>query len=356
MIIKRKTGKKSEIPREEIVDFQQGADDIIEEAPEVVEEVFDAEDFDMNPPVNSEPVIEQIVEIEKTPEPEEVDLFNLENVDFQQRQERRRGDRRRGYRRGDDRNLISRAREEADSIKEAASKEGYQEGLSRAAGDIIEIKDRIKEFLKAPQEVFEYIAPDILEISLEIAQKIIKNEVTQNPQILIDKITEILKTLSKEEPKVTIRVNPNQVSIAKQHIPEILDNAGIETKVVILTDESVTEGGCIVSTNNGVIDAIEWIPKLLCLRYKDSPEAVWINKNILQPLKEYDSKYHYNLLGTLDAIFNTQTLEEAAKKLFIHINTIYYRIKKIEEITGKNLNVYTDRYLLMQASFMNTVD
>ncbi len=255
MIIKRKTGKKSEIPREEIVDFQQGADDIIEEAPEVVEEVFDAEDFDMNPPVNSEPVIEQIVEIEKTPEPEEVDLFNLENVDFQQRQERRRGDRRRGYRRGDDRNLISRAREEADSIKEAASKEGYQEGLSRAAGDIIEIKDRIKEFLKAPQEVFEYIAPDILEISLEIAQKIIKNEVTQNPQILIDKITEILKTLSKEEPKVTIRVNPNQVSIAKQHIPEILDNAGIETKVVILTDESVTEGGCIVSTNNGVIDA-----------------------------------------------------------------------------------------------------
>ena len=83
---------------------------------------------------------------------------------------------------------------------------------------------------------------------------------------------------------------------------------------------------------------------------------MWINKNILQPLKEYDSKYHYNLLGTLDAIFNTQTLEEAAKKLFIHINTIYYRIKKIEEITGKNLNVYTDRYLLMQASFMNTVD
>ena len=114
----------------------------------------------------------------------------------------------------------------------------------------------------------------------------------------------------------------------------------------------------IVNENNinGVIDAIEWIPKLLCLRYKDSPEAVWINKNILQPLKEYDSKYHYNLLGTLDAIFNTQTLEEAAKKLFIHINTIYYRIKKIEEITGKNLNVYTDRYLLMQASFMNTVD
>lgn len=104
---------------------------------------------------------------------------------------------------------------------------------------------------------------------------------------------------------------------------------------------------------NGVIDAVKWIPKLLCLRYQDAPEAVWIRKNILRPLQEYDSKYHYDLLGTLDAIFNTQTLEEAAKKLFVHINTIYYRVKKIEEITGKNLNVYNDRYLLLQASFMN---
>ena len=43
-----------------------------------------------------------------------VDIFDLDNIDFSQRQERRRGDRRRGYRRIDDRNLISRAQEEAD--------------------------------------------------------------------------------------------------------------------------------------------------------------------------------------------------------------------------------------------------
>ena len=61
-----------------------------------------------------------------------IDLFDLDNIDFKQRQERRRGDRRRGFRRIDDRNLISRAKEEANSIREAAAKEGYQEGLSEA--------------------------------------------------------------------------------------------------------------------------------------------------------------------------------------------------------------------------------
>lgn len=36
---------------------------------------------------------------------------------------------------------------------------------------------------------------------------------------------------------------------------EILEAAGLDTKIVVLQDETVSEGGCIVTTNNGVIDA-----------------------------------------------------------------------------------------------------
>lgn len=263
MIIKRKIVKQPEAPREEIKEVQQPAEELYIEPMPSVEPVFDDSDFelptqkeeDILPAEETNIEIEQPPVVEKKEEPEEIDLFNLDNIDFKQRQERRRGDRRRGFRRGDDRNLISRAREEADSIREAAQKEGYEAGLNQSAEDIQQIKESLKEFLKAPQEVFEYIAPDILEISLEIAQKIIKNEVTQNPQVVIDQITDILKTLSKEEPKVTIRVNPMQVNITKQAVPEILENAGLDAKISILPDESVGEGGCIVSTNNGVIDA-----------------------------------------------------------------------------------------------------
>lgn len=35
----------------------------------------------------------------------------------------------------------------------------------------------------------------------------------------------------------------------------MLNDAGLDAKIVVLPDETVTEGGCIVSTNNGVIDA-----------------------------------------------------------------------------------------------------
>ena len=124
--------------------------------------------------------VEEIKEEQDQKEPEvkveeeKIDLFNLDKIEFKQRQERRRGDRRRGFRRIDDRNLISRAREEAQNIKEAAAKEGYQEGLMQAKADIADVKNAITSFAGAKQEVFEYIAPDILEISVEIAQKIIK--------------------------------------------------------------------------------------------------------------------------------------------------------------------------------------
>lgn len=198
-------------------------------------------------------------QVQKEPEvkveEEKIDLFNLDNIDFKQRQERRRGDRRRGFRRIDDRNLISRAREEAQNIKEAAAKEGYQEGLMQAKADIADVKNVITSFAGAKQEVFEYIAPDILEISVEIAQKIIKKELQQDPTIIIDNIMEILKGLSKEETKITLRVNPAQVSLLKSEIPSVMSNVGFDAKVLIVPDDAIMEGGCMVTTTNGVIDA-----------------------------------------------------------------------------------------------------
>lgn len=199
--------------------------------------------------------VNQVVESNSGEEEKDIDLFDLDNIDFKQRQERRRGDRRRGFRRIDDRNLISRAKEEANSIREAAAKEGYQEGLNEAKEDIERVKEAIGEFFNAKQEVYDSIAPDILEISLDIAKKIIKKEMSENPEILLENIKDILKGLSKEETKIILKVNPVQVAMLKQEIPEAMSTAGLEAKVIIIPDETVMEGGCMITTTNGVIDA-----------------------------------------------------------------------------------------------------
>ena len=197
--------------------------------------------------------LEQVEEQEV--KPEEIDLFDLDNIDFKQRNERRKGDRRRGFRRIDDRNLISRAREEADAIRENAAKDGYQAGLDMAKEDLLMLKDGIEAFFGARQQIYDAIAPDILEISLDIAKKIIKKEVAENPDIVLENIKEMLGGLSKEETKLILKVNPAQAAMLKQQVPEIVTTAGLEAKVVIIPEEHIMEGGCLLTTTNGVIDA-----------------------------------------------------------------------------------------------------
>lgn len=188
-------------------------------------------------------------------EEEKIDLFDLDNINFAQRQERRRGDRRRGYRRIDDRNLISRAQEEAGLIKDSAAKEGYKAGLEQAKEDIRQVKISIEEFLKAKQEVFEYIAPDILEISIDVAKKIVKHEIEQNPELILETILEILKTISRDESKVNIKVNPAQLTLTKENMPNIISSIGLETKINVIADDTIEVGSCIVQTSNGLVDA-----------------------------------------------------------------------------------------------------
>ncbi len=227
MIIKKKT-QKTDVSEEDVK---------VEETEENTE-VSQAE--------NEEKTVESV---------EEIDLFDLDNIDFKQRHERRRGDRRRGFRRIDDRNLISRAREEAQSIKESAVKEGYEEGMNQAKADIENLRNSLSAFVSAKQEVFDYIAPDILEISVDIAKKIIKKEIQQDPTIILENIVDLLKTLSKEETRVTLRVNPEQAVLIKQKIPEVVEMAGSEAKVNVISDENISYGGCMVTTTNGIIDA-----------------------------------------------------------------------------------------------------
>lgn len=186
---------------------------------------------------------------------EEIDLFDIENIDFTQRQERRRGSRRRGYRRIDDRNLVSRAQEESENIKKSAFEEGYRLGVEKANADIEKFRAELSNFMNARKDVFEYIAPDILEISVDIAKTIIKKELESDPQVLINTIVDVLRTVSKNEPKIVIRVRPQSVQFIKDTIPNITYQYGIDSKINIVSDPSIEEGGCVLQTNNGIVDA-----------------------------------------------------------------------------------------------------
>jgi len=67
-------------------------------------------------------------------------------------------------------------------------------------------------------------------------------------------------------------------------------------------------------------------------------------------LIEYDNEHNAELLPTLSEYLKQNcNAVQTAQKLFIHKNTLTYRIKKIEKITAKDFNNMQDRVTLQMA-------
>lgn len=62
--------------------------------------------------------------------------------------------------------------------------------------------------------------------------------------------------------------------------------------------------------------------------------------SLLEPILEYDRKNEGQLLETLKIYFQSNAdINTTAEKLYVHVNTLRYRLKKIEELLGLDLNL-----------------
>ena len=171
------------------------------------------------------------------------------------RPERRRGDRRRGYRRADDRNLISRAHEEANAIREKGANEGFQYGIEKSNEYIQQLNHAITELLGARDKTMEMCLSDIAQMAVMVAEKLVKQEVATDPEIVLNVTAETIKEMGKGHKSIIIKVNPTDVAIVKENIPELYPYGDARTNIVVLDDNTVDRGSCIVETNTGIVDA-----------------------------------------------------------------------------------------------------
>lgn len=181
--------------------------------------------------------------------------LSLENITFEQREERREGTRRRGYRRTQDRNIVSRAQKDAETIKESAKQEGYKEGVAQAQKDLEDLRLKFSEFYNYKEEVFLKVSECIMDISLEIAKKIINKEIETDRKSTITMIKGVVEEINKTENKITLRVMPQDVELVRDMVPEIFSGNYFEAKITVIPDEKIKQGGVIVETSNGLIDA-----------------------------------------------------------------------------------------------------
>ncbi|MFI9590602.1 PucR family transcriptional regulator [Nonomuraea sp. NPDC052265] len=65
---------------------------------------------------------------------------------------------------------------------------------------------------------------------------------------------------------------------------------------------------------------------------------------LLSPLLSYDRRHQSGLLRTLDVFLDCSgSWNACAERLHVHVNTVRYRIRRIEELTGRDLSSMADR-------------
>ncbi len=92
-------------------------------------------------------------------------------------------------------------------------------------------------------------------------------------------------------------------------------------------------------TSNEIVTYDELgIYKILCQDYLNEELEDFYNST-LKDLVDYDNKKTTDLIPTLESYFrNNGNLTKISKDLFTHYNTVLYRISRINEITGMNLD------------------
>lgn len=142
--------------------------------------------------------------------------------------------------------LIAAAEQESENIQ----RDAYQAGREEAEKELIQHLTAIKEIrLQSLQEVER----DVLKLSVKLAEKIIGKEIQQNEAVRGEIVFNALRQARQQE-MLTVRVNTADLPVVEQ-LREKIDSFGRAKYVDFVADQAVKEGGCIIESASGTIDA-----------------------------------------------------------------------------------------------------
>ncbi len=165
---------------------------------------------------------------------------------------------------GQAREIVEEARQDAQRLKveaqdilnqvrqemEKAKLEGYQEGYEEGVEKGLEMLIRVKELR---QKLFDDNEREMLKLVFEIAEKIIAREIRDNEKAIFNIVRMALSDAVGE--KIQIRLNPQDYENIKKNEEELLQKVESGRNYVFRSDDSIKQGGCVVETEIGTIDA-----------------------------------------------------------------------------------------------------
>ena len=130
---------------------------------------------------------------------------------------------------------------------------GIEEGQEDVRGRLARLDSIVGELDRVKERKIEELLPEIVDLSMEIASKIIHRKIEQDRQIIVSVVREAVRKLGREE-KMTIRVNPADYDIMISGLEVLREEARLRD-ITVEPAESISPGGCYIETPSGEVDA-----------------------------------------------------------------------------------------------------
>lgn len=91
-------------------------------------------------------------------------------------------------------------------------------------------------------------------LAVGIAEKVIGQQLTQTPEIVLNQIEQALR-LAGTQDRMELRIHPQDIEEFKITIEKLIENLGDLATTVMVPDETIQPGGCVVRARYGSIDA-----------------------------------------------------------------------------------------------------
>jgi flagellar assembly protein FliH len=157
--------------------------------------------------------------------------------------------------------LVTQAQAQSDGIAEAARTMGHVEGVAagrneidaQLAESVTSLQGIVDEARAQRQSVIESAEPELVKLAMSIAERIVHEQISVNPNVVLENVRQALTRLVGRE-VVTLRVNPADLDTIRAHRDTIAGANDVE-HLRVVEDQRVDRGGVVVETDAGTIDA-----------------------------------------------------------------------------------------------------
>jgi len=157
--------------------------------------------------------------------------------------------------------IVNQAKLEADDIRKKAEFEGrntVEEVLRERLAEEVKtltpaLRNVVREIKLAKQSLLKQWEKNLIHVATAIAGRVLRRELKDRSDVTVDLVREALELAVGSE-DITINLNPDYYKAISSEIGDVVRDLSNHSETEVVSDETVSAGGCRVVTRFGTID------------------------------------------------------------------------------------------------------